>query len=105
MPGLRGADRGAAATMFAILLAGGVLLGFLALVVDVGRIYVEREELRSGADAAALAIAKACATGECADLTSLAQRYADGNASDELARVEAVCGRFADRVETCPDPA
>ena len=41
----RSDDRGAVATVVAILLAGGVLLGFLSLVVDVGRIYVEREEL------------------------------------------------------------
>jgi uncharacterized membrane protein len=68
------------ATVVAILLGSGVLLGTLAVVVDVGRLYVERDELQNGADSAALAMAKACAdsTPECAsaaDLLSLAQRY------------------------------
>src|ERR1043165_3858879 len=58
----RPGERGAVAVTVAILLGGGVLLGFAALVVDVGQLYAEREELQSGADAAALAVAKACAT-------------------------------------------
>jgi hypothetical protein len=94
----------------AILLAGGVLLGFLALVIDVGRVYVEREELRGGADAAALGVAKACAdaTVDCSSASAVlavAQRFADGNASDQLTQVVAVCCRFADREEPCPQPA
>jgi uncharacterized membrane protein len=36
----------------AVLLSGGVLFGMGAIVVDVGHLYVEREELQSGADAA-----------------------------------------------------
>jgi hypothetical protein len=93
-------DRGAVATVVAILLAGGVLLGFLSLVVDVGRIYVEREELQTGADAAALAVAKACATAATACLThdgllDLAQSYADANSSDGVSKVSGVCGRLS----------
>ena len=96
----------------AILLAGGVLLGFLSLVVDVGRIYVEREELQTGADAAALAIAKACATGNpaCAtpeSLLDLAQNYANANSSDGVSKVSGVCGRSTGAVAlpACGDPA
>ena len=90
-----GDDRGAVATVVAILLAGGVLLGFLSLVVDVGRIYVEREELQTGADAAALAVAKACATAATAcrtddGLLDLAQSYADVNSSDGVSKVSGV---------------
>jgi hypothetical protein len=97
------------ATVVAILLAGGVLLGFLSLVVDVGRIYVEREELQTGADAAALAVAKACATASTAcatpeGLLDLAQTYADANSSDGVSKVSSVCGRSAGALPGCGGP-
>jgi hypothetical protein len=97
------------ATVVAILLAGGVLLGFLSLVVDVGRIYVEREELQTGADAAALAVAKACATAAAACLThdgllDLAQTYADANSSDGVSKVSGVCGRSSGALPPCDPP-
>ena len=97
------------ATVFALLLGGGVLLGLMAMVVDVGQIYVERGELQSSADAAALAVARACATDatDC-DTTSavvaLAQRYADQNSSDGVTKLEIVCGS-ADLLDPCPAPA
>lgn len=101
-------DRGAVATVVAILMAGGVLLGFLALVIDVGQLYVEREELQTGADAAALAVARACAINatECASgiaLTAVAQTYADSNSHDNRSQVVAVCGRLSGKVQPCPD--
>jgi Flp pilus assembly protein TadG len=101
------ADRGAVAAMVAVLLAGGVLLGSLALVVDVGPLYVEREELQSGADAAALALAQACASGgtECDTVGAIddaAQRYADLNAGDGLSSVVDVCGRLPGKLLECP---
>ena len=90
-------DRGAVATVFTLLLAGGVLLGVMALVVDVGQIYVERSELQSGADAAALAVARACATDapECtpSGVRVIAEGYANDNASDDTSQVAEVCGR------------
>jgi Flp pilus assembly protein TadG len=101
-------DRGAVATVFAVLLSGGVLLGLMALVIDVGQFYVERGELQSGADAAALGVARACATAapECATrdtVRALAQRYADENASDGVSKVDVVCGRLSPTiVDTCP---
>lgn len=90
-------DRGAVGVTFAILLASGVLLGALALVVDVGRLYVERGELQNGADAAALAIARACAVdapecGSTAAVRALAARYADVNAHDGHSAVGTICG-------------
>ena len=49
MPRLsRDHDRGAVSPLVVILLATGVLLGMTALVVDVGRLYAEREELQAG---------------------------------------------------------
>ncbi|HEX6970341.1 MAG TPA: pilus assembly protein TadG-related protein [Micromonosporaceae bacterium] len=96
---LRRDDRGAVATVFGILLTGGVLLGMLALVVDVGQLYAEREELQTGADAAALALAKQCAADPTActvtDRVATATEYAAAkNARDGAAAVE-VCGRVA----------
>ena len=99
-------DRGAVATVVALLLASGVLLGFLALVVDVGQIYVEREELQTGADAAALAVGRACANEQpacetTADLENLVQTYADANSSDDVSNVVDVCGRLEDKLSAC----
>lgn len=85
--------RGAVGVLVAVLIGGGVLFGIGALVVDVGQIYQHRAELQSGADAAALAVAKSCAAGTCAP--SLAAQYATGNASKLTgvqASVNLVCG-------------
>jgi putative Flp pilus-assembly TadE/G-like protein len=97
--GLRrpGDDRGAVAVIVAILLGGGVLLGFLALTVDVGELYLEHQQLQSGADSAALAVAKACATNapQCTDagtILAFAQHYADQNSDDQTSHVAEVCG-------------
>lgn len=103
-----GGERGAVATVVAILLAGGVLLGFLALVVDVGQLYAERQELQTGADAGALAAAKACAAadpdcGSFSSLQTLVGTYADANASDHASTVVEVCGRLEHVLSTC-DP-
>lgn len=91
-------DRGAVAVTVAILLAGGTLLGFAALAVDVGVIYSEREQLQSGADAAALGLANACSRGrdECDDNDSrlaFAKSLASANADDNAADAYYVCGR------------
>lgn len=61
------------------------LFGFLALTVDVGAILVRQSSLQSGADAAALAIAKRCANavvtvGAPPCDTSLGQELFDANA-------------------------
>jgi Flp pilus assembly protein TadG len=92
-------DRGAIGVLVAVLIGGGVLLGMAALVVDVGQIYQNRAELQSGADAAALAVARQCALtqGSCAEAgaQSTAVTYASANASkltQNTAGVSAVCG-------------
>jgi hypothetical protein len=89
-------DRGAVATMVGILFGGGVLLGMTALTVDVGQLYVEREELQSGADSAAAAIAKLCAAEptQCTQSAAMAvaARFADSNAKDGASGVLAICG-------------
>lgn len=92
-------DRGAIGVLVAVLIGGGVLLGMGAMVIDVGRLYQNRAELQNGADAGALAVAKACvqATANCttANAQSLAGGYASQNASQltgDTAGVDQPCG-------------
>jgi Flp pilus assembly protein TadG len=87
-PGLRD-DHGAIATVVALMLSSGVLLGMGALVVDVGRLYVEREQLQSGADAASWKIALSCIAGntctnaaQAANAVDFAKKNANDNAAD-----------------------
>jgi hypothetical protein len=100
-------DRGAVAVLVAVLLSGGVLLGMGALVIDVGLLGAEREELQSGADAAAWGVALACQTdpATCADQ---APRLAAANAKDATAGTSTVvcsdaCGGVP-RARTAPCP-
>jgi len=92
-------DRGAIGVIIAVLVAGGVLLGSAALVIDVGQIYQNRAELQNGADAAALAVARQCeqTQGPCVQLTAqgTALGYANSNASaltQDTAGIFVVCG-------------
>ncbi len=94
---LGGDDRGAIGVLIAVLVAGGVLLGTGALVIDVGQIYQNRAELQNGADAAALAIAQQCGQqGTCpATASGTAQTFTNANASALTSHtngVVAVCG-------------
>jgi hypothetical protein len=93
----------------AVVLAGGVLMGSGALAIDVGRLYVEREQLQSGADAAAMAVAKECAAAvtSCgADPDGLAKEFADGNAEDAVSGVDVLCGQTpAGALPACPPPS
>lgn len=65
------------------------LLGLAALVIDVGAVYAERAQLQNGADASALAIAKACVKSEstCTSAAGVAdgKSYAGLNANDGVA--------------------
>lgn len=86
-------DTGATAVLIAIVLPV-VLIGMGALVIDVGRLYVERRELQNGADAAAFAVAQDCATGPtCGAFDAQANIYADSNAEDAAgSNIDRVCG-------------
>ena len=89
----RPGEQGAVAVLVVILVAGGVLFGMGALVIDVGQLYQNRAELQNGADAGALAVAKSCVLGTCAPST--ATTYANANASKltgGTADVNLVCG-------------
>ncbi|MFO7690442.1 MAG: Tad domain-containing protein [Cryobacterium sp.] len=83
-----GEEHGASAVLVAILMVP--LLGFAAIALDVGALYVERGQLQNGADAAALAIAQGCAEdGVCtaAATEPTAAAFADANANDGAANV------------------
>jgi Flp pilus assembly protein TadG len=90
----RRGERGAVTLLVAIFLGGGVLMGMGALVVDVGQIYAEREELQSSADAAAMALAKGCVADphSCGNQSAKAATYANSNASDGASTVTVICG-------------
>ncbi len=85
-------DDGMAAVTVAI--AGTVLIGMVAFALDVGALYAERRELQNGADAAALAVAQACADGDlsCTPVGApgIADAFADDNAGDGAAGVDTV---------------
>lgn len=77
-------DEGITIVLVGVSLA--VLLALSGMAVDLGVVYAERRELRTGADAAALAIAEDCGMGArpCDQATALAtaEEYADANAQD-----------------------
>ncbi|MHA6511724.1 pilus assembly protein TadG-related protein [Tessaracoccus sp. Z1128] len=86
-------QRGAVAVMVATLMV--VLIGFTALAVDLGALWMDRKELQNGADAAALALAQSCAeaancvSGKSVDVSSSewteAETLAFGNKRDAIA--------------------
>jgi Flp pilus assembly protein TadG len=95
-------DRGVVGVLTGLVI-GAVLLGLGTLVIDVGQLYQERAELQSGADAAAIAVAKSCATGSTCT-PSLAAQYANENASaltGGTAAVTLVCGSLGG-LSACP---
>lgn len=104
---LREDDRGGVAVIVAALLGGGVLLGMLALVIDVGRLLEERRELQNGVDAAAASLAQACArkSPDCSAVSgpSVADAIADANAKDGLSTLDSFCG-FGAALAPCAPP-
>jgi len=100
-------ERGAIVSIVAVLFGGAVLMGSGAVVVDVGQLYAEREELQSGADAAAAALVNSCAADvnsiPCRNYLSAAKSYADRNARDDRSAVGVVCGRGYN-LPACPAP-
>jgi putative Flp pilus-assembly TadE/G-like protein len=102
----RRGDAGSVTVLVAVVLGFGVLTGMCAVVVDVGRLYAEREQLQSGADAAALAVAQMCAatpTSCASGANQLAGRYANDNAKDSASSVAPPCGR-GPGLTACPPP-
>ncbi len=96
-------ERGAIATIVAVLFSAGVMLGVLALTVDVGRVVLERGELQNGADAGALALAQSCASAACSAGADGLAAVVNGNADDGQHRIVGQCARNADTaLPGCP---
>lgn len=89
-------ERGAVAILVTFLITGGVVVGLLAMVVDVGRLFSERRVLSNGSDAAALALARECALddAQCDDSAlPIAQSLANANAgTDDVSELDELCG-------------
>lgn len=76
-------DRGAVAVIVAILMVP--LLGFAAISLDVAATHAEKQQLQTGADAAALAIAQDCSRNTCGAPRSTAQSFATANSNSGAA--------------------
>lgn len=96
-----GDERGATAVLVSILLV--ILLGFVGLAVDIGRLYTEKAQLQSAADAAALSLAKSCmdepAGTVCADPMPHASNLAEANTNDGTVRIVEVDTSVDNRVK------
>ena len=98
-------QRGAIMILFAVSLT--VLLGFMALAIDLGRTYVVRTELQNAADAAALAGAKELnqkASGVCCGLNSAVTKAISMAAQNNFKFSAPVVITIANiSVGSCPD--
>ncbi|GAA1429494.1 hypothetical protein GCM10009616_11690 [Microlunatus lacustris] len=70
-------EHGAVAVMVALLMVP--LIGFVAVSVDVAALWSQRQQLQTGADAAALAIAADCLRGSCGSPAQTATTLARAN--------------------------
>lgn len=70
-------ERGAVAVTVALLMVP--LIGFAALAVDVASLWAQRQQLQTGADAAALAIASDCLREDCGTSAQIAAALAKAN--------------------------
>ncbi|MGB3829837.1 MAG: pilus assembly protein TadG-related protein, partial [Ornithinimicrobium sp.] len=82
-------ERGAVAVVVALLMVP--LLALAAIAIDVAAIYADRQQLQTGSDAAALAIAQTCATGPCdqASASQTATSFVQANKNDASASATA----------------
>ncbi|MGC0141500.1 TadE/TadG family type IV pilus assembly protein [Pseudactinotalea sp. Z1732] len=102
MQRLRNDDRGATTVVVALLMVP--LLVFAALTIDVAAMHTDRQQLQTGADAAALAIAQDCAGGDCEPSGATAQTMAaanknDGEATGDVAELDPAAGRVTVRTD------
>jgi hypothetical protein len=70
-------ERGAVGVVVALLMVP--LIGFAAIAIDVSSMYAERQQLQTGADAGALAVAQDCGRSACGSYGQTAQTFASSN--------------------------
>ena len=73
-------ERGAVSVVVALLSVA--LIGFAAVSIDLAAVWADKQQLQTGADAAALAIAQDCADGACGSPSATAQSLAAANKND-----------------------
>lgn len=103
-------DKGAVATIVAVLAMTGVLLGALAVSVDVSNLLWERRQLQNGADASALSLAQSCAEGgDCSPNADGLPTLNSSNAFDDEHAFQATpsypegqCGHNLPGLPECP---
>ena len=108
-------DRGATAVILTILFSSGVIIGTLAISVDVGNIMAERRQVQNTADAASFAFAQICAnrSADCvptgAAVQSALTAVLAGNSADGFGKMDTsispadngLCGRALSGVPSC----
>jgi len=90
-------NRGSVSILVTAIVASGLLMGLLAIVIDMGRALSERRLVQNGADAAAVAIAGLCARDPNAcspgGVSTTGRSLADANAGpDGVSAVDEICG-------------
>lgn len=78
-----GDERGAVNVVAALLLVP--MMGFLSISVDVAAMWADKQQLQTGADAGAFAIAATCGAGSCGDPQATASALAVSNKNDGAA--------------------
>lgn len=76
-------ERGAVGVVVALLMVP--LIGFAAIAIDLSASWAQKEQLQTGADAGALAIAQDCARGICGSPSLTAQSLATLNMNSDAA--------------------
>jgi Flp pilus assembly protein TadG len=98
-------ERGAVAVVVAICMV--VLMGFLAIAVDLGSIYSDKQQLQNGADASALAIAESCQRdmSNCTQTVAngVADKYAKANKLDNQSTAKVVLDASHGKVQVETD--
>jgi hypothetical protein len=75
-----------------------VVLGFAAIAIDVSAMYTQRQQLQTGADAGALAIAQDCSAGSCGSPADTARILAGANLNSGTSTVTAIVDETAQGV-------
>lgn len=97
-----GNERGAVNVVVALLMVP--MMGFMAIAVDVAAMWADKQQLQTGADAGALAIAQDCALGACGetqnDATAGTFAVANKNDGAAIADATASAGKVTVTTET-----